>query len=102
MNLRPRVCLLLFLSTAVAVWSAVAASQAQLKPGHPAAPSSPAAGSMSRALTATIPEPGEIFRDCPDCSELVVVPAGEFKMGSRDHPHTKPEHRVVLAVPFAL
>jgi formylglycine-generating enzyme required for sulfatase activity len=102
MNLRPRVCLLLFLSAAVAVWSAVAASQAQLKPGQPAAPSSPAAGSMSRALTATIPEPGEIFRDCPDCSELVVVPAGEFRMGSSETVYEKPEHRVVIAAPFAI
>ena len=26
--------------------------------------------------------PGELFRDCPDCPELVIVPSGEFDMGS--------------------
>jgi formylglycine-generating enzyme required for sulfatase activity len=49
-----------------------------------------------------VPEPGEIFRDCPDCSEMVVVPAGEFKMGSGETPYEKPEHRVTIANPFAI
>jgi formylglycine-generating enzyme required for sulfatase activity len=26
--------------------------------------------------------PGTVFRDCPDCPEIVVVPAGNFTMGS--------------------
>ena len=26
--------------------------------------------------------PGRVFRDCPECPELVVVPAGSFTMGS--------------------
>jgi formylglycine-generating enzyme required for sulfatase activity len=26
--------------------------------------------------------PGTVFRDCPDCPEMVVVPAGNFTMGS--------------------
>jgi formylglycine-generating enzyme required for sulfatase activity len=26
--------------------------------------------------------PGSVFRDCPDCPEMVVVPAGSFTMGS--------------------
>ncbi len=93
MNLRPRVSLLLFLGTVAAVLSAVAASQAQLKPVQPAAPPSPASA---------IPEPGEIFRDCPDCSEMVVVPAGEFRMGAGETIYEKPEHRVVIANPFAI
>ncbi len=25
---------------------------------------------------------GTVFRDCPDCTEMVVVPAGTFTMGS--------------------
>ena len=25
--------------------------------------------------------PGEVFRDCADCPEMVVVPAGAFRMG---------------------
>jgi hypothetical protein len=28
--------------------------------------------------------PGRVFRDCPDCPEMVVVPAGSFVMGSND------------------
>ena len=28
---------------------------------------------------------GEMFRDCPECPEMVVVPAGSFDMGSPDH-----------------
>ncbi len=27
---------------------------------------------------------GTVFRDCPDCSEMVVIPAGSFNMGSPD------------------
>ena len=27
-------------------------------------------------------EPGSVFRDCDECPEMVVVPAGEFMMGS--------------------
>src|SRR5204863_5116283 len=40
------------------------------------------------ATEQTSPEPAAasaqapVFRDCPDCPEMVVVPAGEFKMGS--------------------
>ena len=40
-------------------------------------PVEPAVGVYSEALAA-----GTVFRDCPECPEMVVVPAGEFKMGS--------------------
>ena len=26
-------------------------------------------------------EPGAVFKDCETCSEMVVIPAGSFKMG---------------------
>ena len=26
---------------------------------------------------------GEVFRDCPECPEMVVVPSGSYQMGSR-------------------
>jgi formylglycine-generating enzyme required for sulfatase activity len=29
-------------------------------------------------------KPGTVFRDCPDCPEMVVIPAGSFNMGSPD------------------
>ncbi len=46
--------------------------------------------------------PGDRFRDCPDCSELVVVPAGEFDMGSATKPSEQPVHRVRIKAPFAI
>lgn len=30
-------------------------------------------------------QPGQSFRDCPTCPEMVVVPAGSFMMGSPDN-----------------
>ena len=49
--------------------------------------------------------PGTVFRDCPTCPELVVVPAGRFRMGcvsGRDcYDSQQPVHEVELAS-FAL
>jgi formylglycine-generating enzyme required for sulfatase activity len=46
--------------------------------------------------------PGELFRDCPDCAELVVVPSGEFDMGSDLKPTEQPVHRVRIDQNFAI
>jgi len=46
--------------------------------------------------------PGELFRDCPDCPELVVVPSGEFDMGSTAKPTEQPVHRVTIPKNFAI
>jgi formylglycine-generating enzyme required for sulfatase activity len=46
--------------------------------------------------------PGETFRDCPDCVELVVVPAGEFQMGSNAKPAEQPIHKVGIKKDFAI
>ena len=45
--------------------------------------------------------PGRVFRNCPDCPEMVVVPAGEFIMGSNEHDGEKPPHKVSIQRPFA-
>ena len=46
---------------------------------------------------------GQVFRDCPECPELVVVPAGIFIMGlNAKSKKSKPPHRVNIAKPFAL
>jgi formylglycine-generating enzyme required for sulfatase activity len=45
---------------------------------------------------------GDVFRDCGECPEMVVVPAGAFDMGSNDFDVEKPEHRVTIAKPFAV
>jgi formylglycine-generating enzyme required for sulfatase activity len=47
-------------------------------------------------------EPGDIFRDCDDCGELVVVPSGDFTMGANDTPYEKPERVISIPRPFAI
>ena len=51
-------------------------------------------------------EAGAVFRDCPTCPELVVVPAGRFRMGcvsGRDCVDDEgPVHEVEVASSFAL
>ena len=60
------------------------------------------AAPLACAQTPTVHKPGEVFRDCPDCSEMVVVPDGEFDMGSTESPTEQPAHRVTIASPFAI
>jgi formylglycine-generating enzyme required for sulfatase activity len=49
---------------------------------------------------------GQIFRDCPECPEMVVIPAGNFVMGSPENEAGKreesPMHRVIISKPFAI
>ena len=60
----------------------------------PVAPPLPEASATSPA--------GFKFKDCDFCPPLVVVPGGEFQMGSSEHPHEKPAHKVRLPLPFAI
>jgi formylglycine-generating enzyme required for sulfatase activity len=60
-----------------------------------------------RAEAADITGPGRTFRDCPICPEMVIVPAGEFMMGSPDSEKGRskdegPQHKVTIAQPFAV
>ena len=56
------------------------------------------------------PKPGQVFRDCSYCPELVVVPAGEFVMGSSKEDigngvgatNESPPHRVLIRQPVAV
>ena len=50
---------------------------------------------------------GDQFRDCAECPEMVVVPAGSYRMGSPSHEPGRtdnegPVHRVTIAAPFAV
>jgi formylglycine-generating enzyme required for sulfatase activity len=53
-------------------------------------------------------KPGESFKECAkDCPEMVVVPAGEFTMGSPAdekgrYDDEEPQHKVIFARPFAV
>ena len=39
-------------------------------------------------------KPGETFKDCPQCPEMVIIPAGAFMMGSeKSEPDGRPEER---------
>ena len=67
----------------------VAATQPQAVPG--------ALASMTR---------GTVFRDCADCPEMVVIPAGSFTMGSSSSESGRyddegPQHPVRITSPFA-
>jgi formylglycine-generating enzyme required for sulfatase activity len=39
---------------------------------------------------------GTTFKDCDDCPEMVIIPAGAFLMGSRDAPDEQPQHSVSI------
>ncbi len=50
---------------------------------------------------------GQVLRDCPDCPEVVVLPAGQFAMGSAateaNHMGAEePVHTVTIGRPFAM
>jgi formylglycine-generating enzyme required for sulfatase activity len=57
--------------------------------------------------TAPAYKPGAVFRDCAQCPEMVVLPAGSFVMGSpKAEPDRSvdegPQHEVTIARPFAV
>lgn len=48
-------------------------------------------------------KPGKVFKDCPECPEMVVIPAGSFEMGANNgEADEKPVHRVTLSRNFAI
>ena len=51
-------------------------------------------------------KPGAVFKDCETCPEMVVIPAGSFKMGDLSgksiFPREKPVHEVKIGYSFAV
>jgi formylglycine-generating enzyme required for sulfatase activity len=71
-----------------------AAAWAQLTlPGPEPAPSPSPSPGPSPGGSAGGGAPGKVFRDCADCPEMVVVPAGSFQMGGE---FEKPVHQVSI------
>lgn len=67
----------------------------------------PAAASAADAPSVLGRKPGEVFRDCAECPELVVIPPGSFLMGSPGSDNERssdegPEHRVTIQQAFAV
>ncbi|MBL8527052.1 MAG: SUMF1/EgtB/PvdO family nonheme iron enzyme, partial [Burkholderiales bacterium] len=70
-------------------------------PGVTQAP--PAAARAPSRATSVVA--GETFRDCDQCPEMVVVPAGSFTMGSprgEGSDDERPQHEVTIARAFAV
>jgi formylglycine-generating enzyme required for sulfatase activity len=67
-------------------------------------------GNQPKLVTSQLDKPNDgstllqrVFRDCPDCPEMVPIPAGRFLMGSADgDADEKPAHEVHLDKPIAV
>ena len=75
--------------------------------GRTAAQAARASGNAAVVAALRLPGRGEVFRDCADCPEMVVVLEGTYMMGSPpDEPgrweDEGPRHRVTIARPFAV
>ena len=71
---------------------------AEPPPAEPAQPTAPAETSVKAGTT---------FRDCSDCPEMVVVPAGKFIMGAASgetgiYQNESPQRQVAIAKAFAV
>lgn len=80
---------------------------ASKEPAIPPKQVQPWGGAPLSAETEATLKPKDSFKECADCPEMVVVPAGSFMMGT---PVTEPDrdkgedpiHRVTIAKPFAV
>jgi formylglycine-generating enzyme required for sulfatase activity len=80
-------------------------------PPPPGAPVSSAVSASGEAPLSAERErtisPKDTFRECAACPEMVVIPAGEFVMGSPEsepqrYPNEGPQHNVKIGRPFAV
>jgi formylglycine-generating enzyme required for sulfatase activity len=86
------------LGAAAIVWFWLTAPAASAAPTHVA----PLSAAQAKAL-----KPHDTFKECANCPEMVVVPAGSFRMGSpaseRDRSADEgPQHKVTISRPFAV
>jgi formylglycine-generating enzyme required for sulfatase activity len=64
----------------------------------------PCCASQQRAADVgqAVPVTFSTIQDCPDCPEMMILPAGSLDMGSDTHDDEKPVHRIMIAKPFAI
>ena len=65
-----------------------------------------AAGSAASKSAAQHRKAGTVFRNCPTCPEMVVIPPGSFIMGSpgteKGRDSDEIQHKVTIAYSFAV
>ena len=62
-----------------------------------------AQSNVAHAQPTLVPGARTDFRDCAACPQMVVIPAGEFTMGSPPaEQQAEAQHRVTIAAPFAV
>jgi len=93
--------LLIFTTIAAALYPQTESVAQSLPTTTPAAPSSIAPLTTGATLKAK-----DIFKECAECPDMVVVPAGRFTMGSPQSERGRdidegPQHDVTIAQPFA-
>ena len=77
-------------------------------------PPPPTSSPVQPAVGAYPRKPGDTFKDCSDCPEMIAIPAGSFTMGSPESETSRegvpekyasrerPQHQVRIPRPFAL
>lgn len=70
-------------------------------------PAEPAVTQPLTAPTPTVAAVGSVFRDCPECPEMVVLPQGEFTIGSPEEEVQReksegPQHMIGIAYALAV
>lgn len=84
--------------------SSAAKAAPSAKPSRPASPKESSQASLSppREPVRRDLKPGDTFRDCAECPELIVLPAGSFQMGASNNDREEPVHEVTISSPFAI
>jgi formylglycine-generating enzyme required for sulfatase activity len=81
-------------------------TEAAAQPSPPAAPGVVPMGVTPLSADTTL-KPKDVFKECNECPEMVVLPAGSFAMGSPAGEHGRdtdesPQHSVTIGKPFAV
>jgi formylglycine-generating enzyme required for sulfatase activity len=92
------------LALVIAIWIG---NRSSLEPEVVPSPAVPETLSEAPPATADTYKVGQSFNDCYGCPEMVVLPAGSFRMGSAPDAligteNEEPVHEVAIAQPFAV